>query len=770
MAYKWPPALKNSPTLFATESDNDMLLRSCCSVWILLTSIAAAAVFVERRDANAVLQRWRRANSGFLEELKQGDLERECIEEKCDYEEAREVFEDDDKTKQFWQTYEGHDPCLVNPCHNNGTCVFSGSTYQCHCAEGFGGRYCKTKVEDLLKCLYENGQCQHFCDGSGEIRRCFCADGYKLGADGRECVAEEEFPCGRLVPQDTGAGVQTRLVGGNHCPKGNCPWQVLVQLRGQSHCGGALIKPDWVVTAAHCIHGNEPGDLTVVAELTFVLNLLPSTMLGFQHLAVGLLLLHLADAHSVFLDGPAASQVLIRQRRANSFLEELKQGDMERECMEERCNWEEAREIFENVDDTNDFWAKYYDGDACESTPCANGGLCKDGIGSYSCYCQPEYKGFNCEIAIPQLCENKNGGCEHFCNVVNGNVECSCATGYFLSSDYKSCSSNEPFKCGALITENIRTVFRYERKNTTELHVTNGTNVTSTDEWNLAYDNINETPLEDAVVEDRILSQMAGMTRIVNGEDCPPGECPWQALILDDQDLGFCGGTILNEWIILSAAHCMNHSQYIYIKLGEFDMLVNDSNEAVHQVETIITHNRYKPNTFLNDIALIKLATPIKFTRFILPACLPERGFAEEVLMKQPDGMVSGFGLLGEKREQSAILQRLTVPYVDRRTCLESTQLRISTRMFCAGYDKIAKDACRGDSGGPHVTSYRDTYFVTGVVSWGEGCARKGKYGIYTQVSKYIGWIQDGIERLMGSEKSGSRRKRRHGPIKRLVL
>lgn len=44
--------------------------------------------------------------------------------------------------------------------------------------------------------------------------------------------------------------------------------------------------------------------------------------------------------------------------------------------------------------------------------------------------------------AIPELCENKNGGCEHFCNVVQGNVECSCADGYFLDSDYKSCQSN----------------------------------------------------------------------------------------------------------------------------------------------------------------------------------------------------------------------------------------------------------------------------------------------------------------------------------------
>lgn len=90
--------------------------------------------------------------------------------------------------------------------------------------------------------------------------------------------------------------------------------------------------------------------------------------------------------------------------------------------------------------------------------------------------------------------------------------------------------------------------------------------------------------------------------------------------------------------------------------------------------------------------------------------------------------------------------------------------------MFCAGYDDIAKDACQGDSGGPHVTLYRDTYFITGIVSWGEGCARKGRYGVYTQVSKYIGWIRTGIKTLMPKEKSAERVKRHNGQIKRMFL
>lgn len=64
---------------------------------------------------------------------------------------------------------------------------------------------------------------------------------------------------------------------------------------------------------------------------------------------------------------------------------------------------------------------------------------------------------------------------------------------------------------------------------------------------------------------------------------------------------------------------------------GEFDMLVDDGNEAIYEVETIMAHNNYRPNTFHNDIALIKLAKPIKYTKYILPACIPEQEFAESV-------------------------------------------------------------------------------------------------------------------------------------------
>ncbi|KAF7660260.1 hypothetical protein LDENG_00285230 [Lucifuga dentata] len=457
---------------------------------------------------------------------------------------------------------------------------------------------------------------------------------------------------------------------------------------------------------------------------------------------------------------------------------------MERECVEERCDMEEAREIFENDEKTNEFWTKYVDGDACQSIPCAHGGVCRDAIGGYICFCQSGYQGFNCEIVIPELCENKNGGCKHFCHVIRGSVFCSCADGYFLESDEKSCHSNETYKCGAIFSHNTRTIFMYDRPNMTESNTTspNWTDILSNESHRVTeflespFPNnsssltqlLQEIQPDQMVQEEHIIPEMAKNTRIVNGEECPPGECPWQALLVNENDIGFCGGTILSEYIVLTAAHCINQSKYIYVILGEFDREVIEDHEVVRQVETILTHKRYRSETYHNDIALIKLRQPITFSRFVLPACLPERDFAEKVLMRQPDGLVSGFGRIGEGRQPSSILQRLSMPYVDRATCIESSNFRISNHMFCAGYDTEEKDACQGDSGGPHVTRYRDTYFITGIVSWGEGCARKGKYGVYTQVSKYIGWIRSGMEALVPKETPSGRLKRDHAPIRRI--
>uniref|UniRef100_A0A3B3ZTI2 coagulation factor Xa n=1 Tax=Periophthalmus magnuspinnatus TaxID=409849 RepID=A0A3B3ZTI2_9GOBI len=111
-------------------------------------------------------------------------------------------------------------------------------------------------------------------------------------------------------------------------------------------------------------------------------------------LDISLVLETLSRAGVSFGSGP-----FLRSKRANSFLlEEVLQGNLERECMEEMCSYEEAREVFEDYQQTAVFWAKYYDGDQCESAPCANGGNCSDLMGGFYCTCPTPFYGETCEL------------------------------------------------------------------------------------------------------------------------------------------------------------------------------------------------------------------------------------------------------------------------------------------------------------------------------------------------------------------------------------
>ncbi|XP_006909460.1 coagulation factor X [Pteropus alecto] len=447
----------------------------------------------------------------------------------------------------------------------------------------------------------------------------------------------------------------------------------------------------------------------------------------------------LVPGGSVFINREHAHTVLERARRANSFLEELKKGNLERECLEETCSYEEAREVFENIESTNEFWNKYKDGDQCESNPCQNQGECKDGLGEYTCTCSEGYEGKNCELSTRKFCSLDNGDCDQFCSEEQSSVVCSCASGYILDDNGKSCISIEPFPCGKLtLGRRKRSVAQashsskdppetdmLEQYDPKDLHPTK-------DPFHLLdFNNTEPSPEEDET----------SLIRIVGGRDCREGECPWQALLINEENEGFCGGTILNEFYVLTAAHCLHQAKRFKVRVGERNTEKEEGNEMAHEVEMIIKHNKFVKETYDFDIAVLKLKMPITFRMNVAPACLPEKDWAESTLMTQKSGIVSGFGRTHEKGRTSTTLKMLEVPYVDRNTCKLSSKFAITTNMFCAGYDAKPEDACQGDSGGPHVTRFKDTYFVTGIVSWGEGCAQKGKYGVYTKVTNFLKWI-----------------------------
>lgn len=163
---------------------------------------------------------------------------------------------------------------------------------------------------------------------------------------------------------------------------------------------------------------------------------------------------------------------------------------------------------------------------------------------------------------------------------------------------------------------------------------------------------------------------------------------------------------------------------------------------ALHTVEKIISNPKFNVKTHDSDIALIKLREPITFSEDVVPACLPEEDFANDVLMNQTFGIVSGFGNSYEHTQPVRRMKVLQVPYVDKKTCKQAIRYLVTRNMFCAGYNKDGQDVCQGDGGGPHVTGYNGTYFVTGIISWGEGCGKQGKYGIYTKLSNFLPWVR----------------------------
>uniref|UniRef100_A0A8C6ZXQ7 Coagulation factor X n=1 Tax=Neovison vison TaxID=452646 RepID=A0A8C6ZXQ7_NEOVI len=412
--------------------------------------------------------------------------------------------------------------------------------------------------------------------------------------------------------------------------------------------------------------------------------------------------LHGPPCPLVFLSPERASSVLGRVRRANSFLEEMKKGNLERECMEETCSFEEAREVFEDTAKTTEFWNKYADGDQCESSPCQNEGRCKDGLGEYTCACLEGYEGKNCE-----LCDVDNGGCEQFCREEQSSVVCSCASGYVLADNGKSC--NHPHvPCRALHGASAN-VCSGRRSCPNLTGPPRGTPTAS--------------PTEGG----------RGSLQVSAGRAAGGGPGPDE-----HENEGFCGGTILSEYYVLTAAHCLQQAKKFTVRVGERNTDTEEGDEVAHEVEMVIRHNRFVRETYDFDIAVIRLRTPITFRMNVAPACLPQKDWAESTLMTQKTGFVSGFGKTHEKGRPSSTLKMMEVPYVDRNTCKLSSSFSITQNMFCAGYDSKLEDACQGDSGGPHVTRFGNTYFVTGIVSWGEGCARKGKYGIYTKVTNFL--------------------------------
>ncbi|XP_045142839.1 plasma kallikrein isoform X2 [Echinops telfairi] len=239
--------------------------------------------------------------------------------------------------------------------------------------------------------------------------------------------------------------------------------------------------------------------------------------------------------------------------------------------------------------------------------------------------------------------------------------------------------------------------------------------------------------------------------RIVGGTDSTWGEWPWQVSLqatLKTQS-HLCGGSIIGQHWILTAAHCFDglSSPDIWRVYGGLLNLSEITKETpFSQVKEILIHEHYKISEGDHDIALVKLETPLNYTEFQKPICLPSK---DDIYTFYTNCWITGWGFTKEQGEIQSILQKAKIPLVSNEEC--QTRYRdyeITKQMICAGYKEGGTDACKGDSGGPLVCKHTGIWHLVGITSWGGGCARKEQPGVYTKVAEYLDWILEKTRKM----------------------
>ncbi|XP_060808643.1 serine proteinase stubble [Amyelois transitella] len=239
--------------------------------------------------------------------------------------------------------------------------------------------------------------------------------------------------------------------------------------------------------------------------------------------------------------------------------------------------------------------------------------------------------------------------------------------------------------------------------------------------------------------------------RIVGGSKSGFGQWPWQISLRQYRTSTYlhkCGAALLNENWAITAAHCVEHvpPSELLVRLGEHDLANEDEpyGYAERRVQIIASHPHFDPATFEYDLALLRFYEPVKFQPNIIPICIPD----DDDYYVGKTAYVTGWGRLYDEGPLPSVLQEVQVPVINNSDCEAMYQAagyneHIPNIFICAGRQKGGADSCEGDSGGPMVIQRsRDNRFVlSGVISWGIGCAEPNQPGVYTRISEFKDWI-----------------------------
>ncbi|CAG9864555.1 unnamed protein product [Phyllotreta striolata] len=248
--------------------------------------------------------------------------------------------------------------------------------------------------------------------------------------------------------------------------------------------------------------------------------------------------------------------------------------------------------------------------------------------------------------------------------------------------------------------------------------------------------------------------------RIIGGERAKRAEFPWMVSIMRRGN-HFCGGSIISERFVLTAAHCFCSGlddddfyspRSVKLRIGHHKLAEEMREGFTAHVKSIVIHSGYKCNVAKDDIALVVLEKDLAWSATVAPVCVSR---TKDELTGGGHVTVAGWGWTSQDfatGERSNALRKARLRMIDLDDCrswykAEKKSLKILNSHLCAGYKSGGIDACWADSGGPlmkPVGSSTDQMMIVGIVSTGRGCGLANLPGIYTMVSHYIPWI-DGV-------------------------